>query len=305
MKKLLILLIAIISISFTACNKEQVVTEPEFIKKTSNYISGDKLFELQGDARRVQRGSVIFEILQEKYRNQYPLVDSLKLTLVGACKCTSGRKNSIYLQVNEKNCIPLTTKLLNKEENVFGPNSSYTLAEQVVMYNHAACANQLKDFERAFVDALNGLIINTKTVLVKNPKYVAPIVTASTDNWVIPNWLKQLLVALGIIALLLLIRALINGFRSSKTDTTSVVESKTKECCDGCKSDCCENCNPCIALEKSANAFIKASEAGKDVAIDHKHGNLSVSFRSIEPEDYLPISIEVRDSNKDKTDGEK
>ena len=262
MKKLILLLITT-TLILTSCNNT----------KTATYIDGDKVFELEGDTRRIQRGEVIFELLQEKYRAQYPtVVDSLTAKPKGTCNCGKGRRNNIHLRVNQKTCIPLTKKLLDKDEEKFGPNSSYTKAEQLALINHAACADQLRDFELAFVDALNGLVEKTKTVQIPNRDYVAPIVTNLGSGWSIDwsflDWLLPLLLTL--LAILLFIWLLLKVLnKRNQTSATSVTESRiatvpmtSKPCTGNCHDNCTECCDDCTHHRIMVKDLVKSSENG-------------------------------------------
>ncbi|MCI5051481.1 MAG: hypothetical protein MRY57_04175 [Candidatus Pacebacteria bacterium] len=307
MKNIMYFFVALVATFFISCSsneQEKVSTVPQFVEEEQTIVNGDKLFELQGDARRVQHGVVMFELFKEKYRTQYPtVIDSLIAKPEGNCNCAS---RSQYLQVNQQTCIPLSNKLLNGNQKFFGPNSSFSKAEQLVLINHTACADQMKLFENAFVNALNGLSESTKTILVPNPDYIAPVVntTSANNSWSAPAWFKDLLwLLLGLVLLALFIWLICQICRGSRnqTNTTSVTESQAaavipvqKKCCGDCSSRNTQ-CSVCDSYKESANAFIETSKTGKNVEIIHEHDNLKVTLKSLEPEDFLPISITVVD----------
>lgn len=273
MKKVLILVIAIISISFTACSSKEI---PQF-----NKVETEEVYVFS-------TGQEFLSNYTEGYYHDVVKGDNLNNL---AKKYLNNRERwGEFLREN--------TYLSNEADYRHKPHPTLKVwkifpGERIFLPNDAVNAKSLgrnNSIQFILGDATHEEFIrdipterNMDKLYVGAPSDTGSVTPKSKSNWDLDwsflNWfIPFLLVALlAGLFFIWLFKSLTNR---NQINRTSVTESITANPCTGnCKDHCTECCDDCTHHKIMAENLIKSSEKGNYSEGELKNGNLSVTYK--------------------------
>lgn len=138
LRTIVTLCILIMTIS---CSTNQFSKEPKEIQKTFQKMKQDYVLQISGDKARVRIATSFAELLQAKYRNIYPLVDSLIIDDTHKQRRfiydSIERKKSIGFFVNNVG-VPYSNRILKSSQKDFGINSHLSQKEQLEIFEQGS-----------------------------------------------------------------------------------------------------------------------------------------------------------------------
>lgn len=299
MKKLLLFLVTIIFLFLIiSCSSESEIKKE--IEETYWVAQNhDNHFVITGDTKRQQRAVTFTNLLKDKYREQYPLVDSLIVRKSKPCKIkvtNDQGKKVIGFKVNDVE-IPFSKKIFNEGNAIFGNGTSLNRNKQRAAFDDGKgiCYEQLADFEAEFLRVVKNIKKIQKKRMVQNPAYVAPTKATSESSsfcdW--PSWwpcirdtiqkvlgIFLVLVVLGLLGWLLrnlfriLSQAKVSCCNNQATSNTDSHHTHHEHHNCNCKNECSE----CEKIEKMVSGVVQGAQQSGRAEGRVQHGPNQYTF---------------------------